>query len=160
MNADQGLYDSLHHCGAVVGLNTSAMIEAGILDKPVLRIVTEEFAGGQEQTLHFDYLRAANGGLLARGAELRRARASSCAAALAARRRDGRYARFVERFVRPRGIDMPVTPIMVGGDRARRAHRQAAPPAGPLAPHRRLGAARRPRRAPASYCSRNAFVIG
>jgi hypothetical protein len=32
MNADQGLYDSLHHSNAVVGLNTSAMIEAGILN--------------------------------------------------------------------------------------------------------------------------------
>ena len=47
MNADQGLYDSLHHSGAVVGLNTSAMIEAGIVDKPVLTHRDREFAGGQ-----------------------------------------------------------------------------------------------------------------
>ena len=39
MNADQGLFDSLHHSSAVVGLNTSAMIEAGILEKPVLSLV-------------------------------------------------------------------------------------------------------------------------
>ena len=45
MNADQGLYDSLHHSSAVVGLNTSAMIEAGILDKPVLSLVMDGVRG-------------------------------------------------------------------------------------------------------------------
>ena len=34
MNADQGLYDSLYHAVAVVGLNTSAMIEAAIVETP------------------------------------------------------------------------------------------------------------------------------
>ena len=46
--ADPALYDSLYHAAAVVGLNTSAMIEAGILGKSVFTIQTQEFAGGQE----------------------------------------------------------------------------------------------------------------
>ena len=102
MNADQGLFDSLHHSSAVVGLNTSAMIEAGILDKPVLSLVMPEFAGGQENTLHFHYLRAANGGLLEEAASFDE-HLEQLAAALGGRGRDGRIRSFIERFVRPRG---------------------------------------------------------
>jgi hypothetical protein len=99
----RGLYDSLFHSNAVVGLNTSAMIEAGILGKPVHTVVTEEFAGGQEETIHFGYLRASSGGLSheARGLD---EHVTQLTAAL----RDEASAtaqtrRFIERFVRPRG---------------------------------------------------------
>ena len=110
MNADQGLYDSLHHAGAVVGLNTSAMIEAGIADKPVLTIVLDEFTGGQSGTLHFHYLRASNGGLLHEAHSLDE-HVAQVALALNGGAAD-QARRFVERFVRPRGLDLPVTPIM------------------------------------------------
>ena len=112
MNADQGLYDSLHHAAACVGLNTSAMIEAAILSKPVLTLVSEEFAGGQEETVHFHYLRAANGGLLI---EARSAGEHIQQLGDVLRGSDGgtQVRRFVERFVRPRGLDRRVTPIMV-----------------------------------------------
>ena len=111
MNADQGLYDSLAHSAACVGLNTSAMIEAGILGKPVLTLVVEEFAGGQEETLHFHYLRASNGGLLTEAHSL-----DEHLHQLGAAVRDGagdEVRRFVERFVRPRGLATRVTPLMV-----------------------------------------------
>ena len=129
MNADQGLYDSLHHAVAAVGLNTSAMIEAGILDTPVLTLVTTEFAGGQEETLHFHYLRAANGGLLheARGFE---EHALQLGAVLHGEGQSGQGRTFVNRFVRPRGLDLPVAPIMVeeieAAARIRKRHRRAA----------------------------------
>ena len=116
MNADQSLYDSLHHSSAVVGLNTSAMIEAGILDKAVLTLVMEEFAGGQEGTLHFHYLRAANGGLLheAHGFDEHVGQLSTALRGGAGSDGAGDQARrFVERFVRPHGLQTPVTPIMV-----------------------------------------------
>jgi hypothetical protein len=112
MQADPTLYDSLSHAAAVVGLNTSAMIEAGILGKPVYTIQAQEFAGGQEQTLHFHYLLASNGGLV----EVARTfgeHVEQIGAAL----RDPAAGRaqslsFVRDFVRPRGIDRPVAPIM------------------------------------------------
>jgi hypothetical protein len=111
LNADQGLYDSLHHAAAVVGLNTSAMIEAGILGKPVHTIITDAFAGGQEQTLHFEYLRSENGGLLHESRtfdeHLRKLDGSLRDPA------PERGLRFVEQFVRPRGLDTRVTPLMV-----------------------------------------------
>jgi hypothetical protein len=111
MNADQGLYDSLYHSSAVVGLNTSAMLEAGILGKPVLTVVVDEFAGGQQETLHFHYLRASNGGLLieARGFE---EHVRQLAAALNADGAGEQAQRFVERFVRPRGLETPVAPLV------------------------------------------------
>ena len=111
MNADQGLYDSLYHSGAVVGLNTSAMLEAGILGKPVLTLVADEFAGGQQGTLHFHYLRAANGGLLTEATGFDEHR-DQLAAALTGTAAGDQARRFVERFVRPRGLQMPVTPLM------------------------------------------------
>lgn len=113
MNADQGLYDSLFHANAVVGLNTSAMIEAGILGKPVHTIVTEEFSAGQEEAIHFGYLRVANGGLLHEAASVDEHVAQLGAAVRRQRSEDGQERRFVERFIRPRGLSVPVTPIVV-----------------------------------------------
>lgn len=55
-------FDSLYHSLAVVGINTSAQVEAGILGKSVLTVATPEFAGTQDGTLHFQYLRWENGG--------------------------------------------------------------------------------------------------
>ena len=40
------------------------MIEAAILGKPVLSLMTPDFAGTQEGTLHFRYLLPENGGFL------------------------------------------------------------------------------------------------
>ncbi len=113
MNADQGLYDSLYYSSAVVGLNTSAMLEAAILDRPVLTLVLEEFAEGQQGTLHFHYLRASNGGLLHEATSFRE-HATQVSEALEGRLSAEQRRRFVERFVRPRGWNEPVTPIMVG----------------------------------------------
>jgi hypothetical protein len=111
MNADQGLCDSLHHSGAVVGLNTSAMIEAGIVGRPVLTLVMKEFAGGQEGTLHFHYLRAVNGGLLHEASSLIE-HVTQVVEILKGNGAGDQARGFVERFVRPRGLAVPVTPIM------------------------------------------------
>jgi hypothetical protein len=61
------LFDSLYHAAAVVGINTSAMIEAAIVGRPVLTI--SEFAT-QQGTLHFQYLLRQNGGPVIHGASL------------------------------------------------------------------------------------------
>jgi hypothetical protein len=112
MQADPSLYDSLFHCAAVVGLNTSAMIEAGILARSVHTITTTEFAGGQDQTLHFHYLLARNGGLVEVAADLGehcRQLAGALANLEAGRTRS---LRFIGSFVRPRGLDRAVAPIV------------------------------------------------
>ena len=61
-DARADFFDSLTHSAAVVGINTTAMIEAAIVGKSVLTVLSPEFA--QESTLHFDYLLEENGGFL------------------------------------------------------------------------------------------------
>jgi hypothetical protein len=112
MQADQGLYDSLHHCAAVVGLNTSAMIEAAIVGRPVFTVTDPEFAGGQQGTLHFWYLLADNGGVVTVADQFDQ-HVQQLAASLAGQDDAAeRCRRFVMSFVRPRGLDMPAAPIM------------------------------------------------
>lgn len=112
VQADQGLYDSIHHSAAVVGLNTSAMIEAAIVGRPVLTIAAPEFSGGQQGTLHFRYLLVEHGGIVTMAGNVEE-HVQHVAAALgddpAVRER---CRRFVESFVRPRGVDRPAAPIM------------------------------------------------
>ena len=57
-------FDSLYHSAAVVGINTSAMIEAAIIGRPVFSMLAEEFAGTQEGTIHFHHLLPENGGFV------------------------------------------------------------------------------------------------
>jgi hypothetical protein len=102
-------YDSIAHSAAVVGINTTAMIEAAIVGRSVLTILEPEFA--QEDTLHFQHLLEENGGFLHAAsslddhlAQLRRVLDED--EADAKRRR-----RFVESFVRPHGLDKPAAPI-------------------------------------------------
>jgi hypothetical protein len=105
-----GFFDSLAHSAAVVGINTTAMIEGAIVGKSVLTVLAPEFA--QESTLHFHYLLAENGGFL-HVASSPEEHVAQLAGVLdedaegAERRR-----RFVESFVRPRGLDRPATPVL------------------------------------------------
>jgi hypothetical protein len=106
--ARDDFFDTLFHAEAVVGMNTTAMIEAAILGKSVLTVLVPEFA--QETTLHFHYLLSENGGFLHVAADLDE-HVRQLAGVLdedeegAARRRA-----FVESFVRPGGIDRPAAP--------------------------------------------------
>lgn len=112
MNADQTLFDSVHHSVAVVGLNTSAQLEAGIAGRPVFTILAPEFSGGQQGTLHFQYLLKERGGFVEVAPDFETHRQHLTAAAA------GEYdpapiRAFIEQFLRPHGIDRPATPIMV-----------------------------------------------
>ena len=55
-DAKSEYFDTMYHCRALVGVNTSAMIEASILGKPVHSVLFDEVAGTQSGTLHFHYL--------------------------------------------------------------------------------------------------------
>jgi hypothetical protein len=107
-----GFFDSLYHSAAVVGINTSAMIEAAILGKPVLSMLAGEFAGTQEGTLHFHHLLPENGGFL-RVAGTLDAHVLQLAEVMA-HPDDARAEteRFVGAFIRPQGRDVPSTPVM------------------------------------------------
>ena len=106
-------FDSMYHAEAVVGVNTSGMIEAGIIGKPVYSVVAGEFATTQEGTLHFQHLKNVDGGLLHLSADL-----DGHTAQLARLLADGADERqtarsFIRGFVRPYGLDVPATPRVV-----------------------------------------------
>jgi len=103
-------FDSIFHSAALVGANTSAMIEAAILRKPVLTLSLPQFAEEQTETIHFRYLNEVAGGLLVTAATLEE-HVDQLARALedpesAARRADA----FTEIFVRPNGRGAAATP--------------------------------------------------
>jgi hypothetical protein len=105
-------YDSLAHSAAVVGINTSVLVEAAIVGKSVLVPLAPEFRGTQEGTLHFRYLLYENGGFLHVGGTLDR-HFQQLASVLERGHEDSeRTRRFVEMFVRPRGLDRPAAPIL------------------------------------------------
>jgi hypothetical protein len=105
-------FDSLAHSAAVVGINTSVLIEAAIAGKSVLAPLADEFEGTQRGTLHFRYLLYENGGPLHVGETLDR-HFDQLAGVLARGDEDVEQTRrFVEMFVRPRGLDHPAAPIL------------------------------------------------
>ncbi len=109
---DQELYDSLYHAAAVVGLNTSAMIEAALLGKPVHTVIVDEFRGGQAGTLHFHYFLEVGGGLLHVARNLEEHRGQLAASLARGDAPDPRSERFVRAFVRPFGPDRTATPMV------------------------------------------------
>jgi len=111
--AKSGFYDSMYHCDAVVGINTSAMIEAGTLGKSVFTILAPQFKGAQEGTLHFHHL--VRGGLLKVADDLSvHRRQLGDTLAMDGRARESVSA-FIRDFVRPHGLDTPCTPILADG---------------------------------------------
>jgi hypothetical protein len=107
-------FDSIHHSSAVVGINTSAQIESAIVGRPVHTVLAEEFRDTQQGTLHFRHLNAEEFGHLYVGrtmdehlAQLEESLRGRDADA------DGRNERFLLRFVRPFGLDVPATPKVV-----------------------------------------------
>jgi hypothetical protein len=89
------------------------MIEAAILGKPVLSLMTGDFAGTQEGTLHFRYLLPENGGFLRVASTL-----EEHAGQLVDVLRDpdvtrAQTLRFVRHFLRPHGMETSCTPILV-----------------------------------------------
>jgi hypothetical protein len=111
ISTDQSLFDTMHHSAAVVGLNTSAQLEAGIVGRPVLTILAPEFAGGQAGTLHFRYLLKEEGGFVDVAQDFEQHRAQ-LADAVAGRYDAAQIRRFIDGFLRPLGRDRAVSPIM------------------------------------------------
>jgi hypothetical protein len=106
-------FDSMYFSEAVVGVNTSGMIESGIIGRPVFAVQTSEFQSTQEGTLHFQHLKNVEGGLLHLASDL-----DAHVAQLMGIRTDADAGRrklqgFVQAFVRPHGLDRPATPQVV-----------------------------------------------
>jgi methyltransferase family protein/glycosyl transferase-like sugar-binding protein len=99
-------FDTLAYADAAVGINTTALIEAAMLHRPVFSLISEHFTT-QEGTLHFAYV--ADGPVtVARSWD---EHLEQLARAVEAPGVDGeRFDEFVRSFIRPGGLDVPAAP--------------------------------------------------
>jgi hypothetical protein len=128
--AKDDYFDSMYYSAAVVGLNTSAFIDAAVVGKPAHTVLLSDISkNNQEGTIHFHYLLKVNGGLLraARGLDEHLVMLADSLSGEGGG--DERAARFVEGFIRPYGRNEPATPRFV--EAIEEVGRQPAPaPAG------------------------------
>ena len=111
--AQDDYFDSLYHSHAVVGLVTSAFLEAAIVGRPVHTLLLPEFEMYQEGVQHFRYLMEVEGGLL-KVTRTFDAHLHELGSVLARPvERDEQNIRFVRAFVRPFGLDAAATPVFV-----------------------------------------------
>ena len=102
-------YDSLHFSAAVVGINTSAQIEAAIVGRPVLTVRAPEFAHAQDGTLHFRHLVSGPGSV--RASDSLPEHVAHLSAALTDGGDAAAARAFVSHFVRPLGLEQPAARV-------------------------------------------------
>ena len=121
-------FDSLWHSHAVFGINTSAMIEAGVIGRPVFTITDPTFEATQGGTLHFHHLADPEVGLLHIAADpAEHARQLASVLALPAEGRAAKSATFVRSFVRPYGPTSPAIPRFVNTIEAMQGRKTRVP---------------------------------
>ena len=105
-------FDSMVHSSAVVGINSSGLIEAGIVGRRIHTILDPDFTATQAGTIHFHYLVRVGGGLLrvANGWDEHLEQLLESLEAGGAAKDANRS--FVEEFVRPLGLNKQATRIM------------------------------------------------
>ena len=101
-SARNDYFDSIAHADAVVGVNTSALLEAVMLDRPALAFPGTTFRSTQEELPHFRLLVGDPGAVST--SRLMREHLAQLRQALADPGRDAsRRERFVAQFIRPPG---------------------------------------------------------
>lgn len=108
----RNFYDSVHHSFAVVGINTTAMIESAIIGRCVLSVLAPELNDSQSNTVHFNYLRQENGGFLYLADDLNEHMEHLQEILDKTEQMREKVSQFVRSFVRPHGIDKPCVPIL------------------------------------------------
>jgi hypothetical protein len=106
-------FHSLYFADAVVGINTSAMIEAAIIGRQVLTVRAAAFADTQSGAMHFRYLVPEGGGFVEAAATLDEHVAHLARALADPSHNAATRAAFVRRFVRPHGLDRPAVDQLV-----------------------------------------------
>ncbi len=126
-DAKQAYFDSIYHSAAVVGINTSGMIEAGIVGRRSFTVLAPEFAATQNGTVHFSYLTSP--GFLMTAATFDE-HFQQLAAELERPSSRETFAPFVRDFVRPEGLETPATERLVQAIEALKDARPLATTAG------------------------------
>jgi hypothetical protein len=106
-------FESLHYSAAVVGITTSAFLEAAVVGRPVMSFSSEDLRQEHEESLHFRHLVDADEGLLTMAASLDE-HEQQLATILAGPPTEvlERQRKFVNVFVRPRGLEVSATRVV------------------------------------------------
>jgi hypothetical protein len=112
--AREDYFESLYYSAAVVGITTTAFLDAAVVGRPVMSFYADDLVPEHEASLHFQYLVDPEHGLLTMATSLEEHEAQ-LNAVLAGPPADMlmRQQRFVHHFIRPRGIDVSATSIVV-----------------------------------------------
>ncbi len=105
-------YDSLFHSAAVLGINTTALIEAAIVGRRTFTVLLPELRAVQEETLHFHHLTHEAGGALTVAGSFDE-HVHQLRQALEHPANDGWRDGFIRSFVRPHGVDRAAAPRFV-----------------------------------------------
>ncbi len=110
LDARRNFFHTLHYGAATLGVNTSAMLEAAVADKPCITVIDPRYQSAQSGMGHFRHL--LDGGFLHVATSYGQA-AALLGEILVGKDplADGRRA-FVRRFVRPRGLGQPAAIVM------------------------------------------------
>jgi hypothetical protein len=106
-------FESLYYSSAVVGITTSAFLDAAIVGRPVMSFLAEDLRQEHEESLHFQHLLDVEEGLLSVGASLAEHEQQLASMltgpppAVMERQR-----KFVTAFIRPHGIDTSATNVV------------------------------------------------
>jgi hypothetical protein len=103
-------FESLYYSAAIVGITTSAFLEAAVVGRPVMSFYAEDLIPEHEASLHFQHLVDAEHGLLTMAGSLEE-HERQLARVLGGPPADmlRRQQRFVHEFVRPRGVGVSAT---------------------------------------------------
>jgi hypothetical protein len=111
--AKDDYFDALYYSSAVIGLVTSAFLEAAVVGRPVMTFTLPEYRIHQEEMVHFQYLTNVAGGLLWTAPDVETHLGQLAQLVNAGPSRDERNSRFVTEFVRPAGLEQAATPLFV-----------------------------------------------
>lgn len=102
--------ESLWYCAGVIGVNTSAELEAAIIGRPVFTVCAPEFAHAQEGTLHFQHVARSSGGFVQVASTLEE-HVGQLAAIARGSGQGAMNREFVRSFLRPHGLEVEATAV-------------------------------------------------
>ncbi len=106
-------FESLYYSAGIIGITTTAFLEAAVVGRPVMSFYADELVPEHEASLHFQYLADPEHGLLTMATSLAE-HEQQLTAVLAGPPADvlKRQQHFLQHFIRPRGMEISATSIV------------------------------------------------
>lgn len=103
-------FNALYYSSCIVGLNTTAIIEAAIVDKPCVTLISSRYSSTQSDTRHFNLMLDA--GFLHVANDFQEAGKVITSIIDGSDKTADSRRKFIKEFIRPMGVGKPVAPIL------------------------------------------------